>query len=66
MKRLLFFIIGWLLCGALSAQNINQCEYWYDNDFAGRQSVWRLGLARLQRRGVCRTWLWPWFLPGLL
>lgn len=43
MKRLLFFITGWLLCGALSAQNINQCEYWYDNDYAGRQSVTNSG-----------------------
>ena len=43
MKRLLFFITGLLLCGALSAQNINQCEYWYDNDYAGRQSVTNSG-----------------------
>lgn len=38
MKRLLFFISGWLLCGALSAQNITQYEYWYDYDYASRQS----------------------------
>ena len=38
MKRLLFFITGWLLCGALSAQDSTHYEYWYDNDYASHQS----------------------------
>lgn len=39
MKRLLFFITGLLLTGALSAQNVNQCEYWFDQDYANHQVV---------------------------
>lgn len=39
MKRLLFFITGLLLMGALSAQNVNQCEYWFDQDYANHQVV---------------------------
>ena len=39
MKRLIFFFVGLLLSGVLSAQNLSRCEYWFDQNYANRQEV---------------------------
>ena len=39
MKRLIFFLVALLLSGALSAQNLSRCEYWFDQNYDNHQEV---------------------------
>lgn len=39
MKKLTLLFTGLLLGGAVTAQSISRCEYWFDRDYAARQDV---------------------------
>lgn len=39
MKRLFILIVAWLTVGALSAQSLTRCEYWFDQNYSASQEV---------------------------
>lgn len=47
MKRLFILIVAWLAVGALSAQSLTRCEYWFDQNYSASQEV-TLGSSTLQ------------------
>lgn len=40
MRKLFLLLTGLLLGGAVTAQDISHCEYWFDQNFAGRQNAY--------------------------